>query len=381
MSIQNKKLLAPLFGNVIAQKNVIANKNQIIEPSNSKNSQLGENLNKITFKEYLSRNISFIKLYDKHLYIFLSNLTNKNEGILEPKANKDINLDNKSNNLNNGLSIYGDGKIKMVTKKINKVNVTKKNIVENNIKSPKIINYISAISKFNTDIVTYQNISYKFNKGNKITNTSVTNNITTFLEYSFTAMNSLISKPVFVITPNKVIIQLFFFLNNNNFKSSNSLNYSKFLSINKTKLELLCLHLSKFFNKPVELELDRLYKPYHDSKILSNLIGILTKTIKLRYIIRKILIASKLDNPKNMENNLKKINNDNNRKNSFISGLNVRVAGRLLSQRVIPRMSVKTIQRGTLARGKTSLVNKATFTDKNKRGAYSITVTLGHVFF
>ena len=283
MSIQNKKLLAPLFGNVIA------NKNQIIEPSNSKNSQLGENLNKITFKEYLSRNISFIKLYDKHLYIFLSNLTNKNEGILEPKAkNQDINLDNKSNNLNSGLSIYGDGKIKMVTKKINKVNVTKKNIVENNVKSPKIINYISAISKFNTDIVTYQNISYKFNKGNKITNTSVTNNITTFLEYSFTAMNSLISKPVFVITPNKVIIQLFFFLNNNNFKSSNSLNYSKFLSINKTKLELLCLHLSKFFNKPVELELDRLYKPYHDSKILSNLIGILTKTIKLRYIIRKM---------------------------------------------------------------------------------------------
>jgi hypothetical protein len=44
-------------------------------------------------------------------------------------------------------------------------------------------------------------------------------------------------------------------------------------------------------------------------------------------------------------------------------------------------MSVKTIKRGTLARGKTNLVNTARFTDKNKRGAYSITVTLGHVFF
>jgi len=253
------------------------------------------------------------------------------------------------------------------------VNLKKENIEE------KILNYIKYISKFNAEIAKSYNITYQYNKGNKISSTSVYNNIFTILEYSFNAMQCLISKPVFVFTPNKVIIQLFYFLDNKKFNSSNN---SKFLAINKSKLELLCSHLSKFYNKPVELELDRIYKPYFDSNILANLIGLISKTKKLRFIVRELLNASNLGNSKNMNMNINYAkNNNDNLFNSFISGINLRVAGRLLSQRVVPRMSVKTIQRGTLARGKTNLVNTARFTDKNKRGAYSITVTLGHVFF
>jgi len=66
---------------------------------------------------------------------------------------------------------------------------------------------------------------------------------------------------------------------------------------------------------------------------------------------------------------------------SFLSGLKIKLAGRLMTQRVIPRLTVKTLQRGTLARGRTDLVSEARFTSKNRRGAYSITVTMGHSFF
>jgi len=61
--------------------------------------------------------------------------------------------------------------------------------------------------------------------------------------------------------------------------------------------------------------------------------------------------------------------------------LKIRVAGRLLTQRVIPRLTVKTIQRGTLARGKAQFVDSARFTNKNKRGSFSITVNYGTYFF
>jgi len=98
--------------------------------------------------------------------------------------------------------------------------------------------------------------------------------------------------------------------------------------------------------------------------------------IKFRIIIRKLFSVAKLKNPikfvKKTRSSLIP---------SFLSGIKIKLAGRLLTQRVIPRLTVKTIQRGTLARGKSNFVNSARFTNKNRRGAYSITVTMGHVFF
>jgi len=381
--ITQKKYLAPIFENVISLKNEIERNNPLLEKKNTDNinerSIKLENTKPLSANTILNKKVTFIKLYDKTLYLFISKLINKNRGIIEPKTIENTN--NKTSllpsNLGQGQSINQYGQIKMITPvKINQskiVNLKKENIEE------KILNYIKYISKFNAEIAKSYNITYQYNKGNKISSTSVYNNIFTILEYSFNAMQCLISKPVFVFTPNKVIIQLFYFLDNKKFNSSNN---SKFLAINKSKLELLCSHLSKFYNKPVELELDRIYKPYFDSNILANLIGLISKTKKLRFIVRELLNASNLGNSKNMNMNINYAkNNNDNLFNSFISGINLRVAGRLLSQRVVPRMSVKTIQRGTLARGKTNLVNTARFTDKNKRGAYSITVTLGHVFF
>jgi len=393
----NKTNLAPIFDNVITQKIKIDTKNQIIKKDNNQKNNLitliSEKTRLLTFKSVFEKRILFVRLYDKHLYLFLSKITNKNIGFLEPKSKENLNSikghnfnNTKIISKNNNLSQYGTGTIKMInsiyTKNIQSnfknTNLTQTSSKQNEVKDwhssqPNINKYLKVISIFNSEIANSQNILYQFNKSNKISNTYVNNNIFSILESSFFSMSSLISKPVFVITPSKVVIQLFFYLNKNLYFSNNK---SKFLTLNNKKLQLLTLQLSKYYKKPVELELDRLYYPYFDSNILANMIGLISNMIKFRIIIRKIFSVAKLKNPikfvKKTRSSLIP---------SFLSGIKIRLAGRLLTQKVIPRLTVKTIQRGTLARGKSNFVNSARFTNKNRRGAYSITITMGHVFF
>jgi hypothetical protein len=390
----NKTNLAPIFDNVITQKIKIDTKNQIIKKDNNQKNNLitliSEKTKLLTFKNVFEKRILFVRLYDKHLYLFLSKITNKNTGIFEPKSIENINTINGHNlsnkkitSKNNNLSQYGTGTIKMInsiyTKNIQS-NLENTNLAQNSSKQnevkgsqPNINKYLKAISIFNSEVASSQNILYQFNKSNKISSTYVNNNIFTILESSFFSMSSLISKPVFVITPSKVVIQLFFYLNKNLDFSNNN---SKFLALNNKKLQLLSLQLSKYYKKPVELELDRLYYPYFDSNILANMIGLISNMIKFRIIIRKLFSVAKLKNPIKF---VKKTTSS--LIPSFLSGIKIRLAGRLLTQRVIPRLTVKTIQKGTLARGKSNFVNSARFTNKNRRGVYSITVTMGHVFF
>ena len=238
-------------------------------------------------------------------------------------------------------------------------------------KEIKLYKYINTISEYNNETVKYQNIVYQFNKNKGKQNSSVgiNKNVYTLLESTFLSMSSLISKPIIIITSNKVVIQLFYYLNK--YYSSNSLgSHNKLLNINNDKLQSLCLNLSKIYKKPVELELDRLHYPYHDSNILSNMIGLISNIVKLRFIIKKLFTIAKI-----------KKTNKSSIIPSYLSGFKIRVAGRLLTQRVIPRLTVKTIQRGTLARGKAKFVDSARFSNKNKRGSFSITVTMGHIFF
>lgn len=64
---------------------------------------------------------------------------------------------------------------------------------------------------------------------------------------------------------------------------------------------------------------------------------------------------------------------------SYLSGMNVKLAGRLMTQSLRPRFTVQTLQEGSLARVKVNFIEKSRFTGKNKRGAYSFTITISHV--
>jgi hypothetical protein len=360
--------IAPLFSNIKLNQKTI----------------LSENNKPILYNNFFKRSILFIKLYNKNLHNFILNKINKNKAILEPKSNENLKnknikkienknmLEYKNKNTNTIKSIYGNGKIKMLTPK-NKMEIDNNKISQEN--KTNINKLIKTISIFNSEIAKSKNIVYQFNKNNKALSYSINNYVTTILESTFFSMFSLISKPVFVFTADKTIIQFFFYLNKIKYKSVSK---SKFLSLNKSKLELLIFHLSKIYKKPIELELDRLYYPYYDSHILSNMLGFISNIVKYRFIIRKLFTIAKIKKPN-------KFIIQNKKRTSIIpsmlSGIKIRLAGRLLTQRVVPRLTIKTIQRGTLARGKANFIDTARFTNKNKRGAYSITITMGHIFY
>jgi len=351
MNIINKKSnLAPLFGNVI---------NSLSEKSNTENNNL------FSYKKIFNKSILWVKLYDNYLYLYLNKNTNNKFNILEPKTNKTLAIASSPALATvAGCEPVVDNKVQISKNTIKLINKNKK---EKEIKI-NINKYIKSISKYNSETVKYQNIVYQFNnKGIQNSSVGINKNVFTLLESTFLSMSSLISKPLIVITPNKVVIQLFYYLNK--FDSKNQL-----LKNNNDKLQSLCLNLSKIYKKPVELELDRLHYPYYDSNILSNMIGLISNIVKLRFIIKNLFKIAKIKKTNNFINKYSIIP-------SYLSGFKIRVAGRLLTQRVVPRLTVKTIQRGTLARGKAQFVDSARFTTKNKRGSFSITVTMGHIFF
>jgi hypothetical protein len=142
------------------------------------------------------------------------------------------------------------------------------------------------------------------------------------------------------------------------------------------KFEKLCEVLNSIFNKPVELDLIRIHYPYNDSNILVRLLAFMINKMKFRRITRRLF-------NKAVVKSIKKVNNKDqvNIIPAFISGITIRVAGRLMKYRVVPRKTVKIFRRGSSSIGKINYSDISRFTNKNKRGAFTITVKSGHNFF
>jgi len=165
------------------------------------------------------------------------------------------------------------------------------------------------------------------------------------------------------------------------YRGSESLNKFKnrqlptVLSLNKLKFKYLIFMLEKMFKKTIILDLVRLKYPYHESNILAQVLGLSSKTKNFRKMMRRLLYTAIITNPTKMvrKQNFSIIP-------SYLSGIKVRLAGRLITQRVVPRFTVQSLQMGSLARGKINFTDSSRITLKNKRGAFSFTVTTSHIF-
>jgi hypothetical protein len=356
---------------------------------------LSEYKKNIPFNTILNNKLFLLKKIDKSL-----NNTNKNI-LINENIISNINKDLKTKN-----NIMIPRKKEIINNQNNKNLITRINNINTNLKSnlniplniigkaalnKRNINYFNLISTFNPEVAKVKNTLFNFN----LTNNKLLKNVYTILEYSFKSMSSLISKPYFYINQDKIIIQLFFYktvlpkfklirqkLNSNkwninknksNIKAIKNNQKLPFLSLNKSKLENLCALLSKIFNKSVELELIQLHRLYHEPNILVNALGSIVNSIKLRRILKRLFKAIVIKNPTRLIN----------RKRfsvipCVLAGLSVKVAGRVMTQRVIPRKTVKFAQKGSLSRTKSIFVENARFTNKNKRGSFSITVTSGY---
>jgi hypothetical protein len=147
------------------------------------------------------------------------------------------------------------------------------------------------------------------------------------------------------------------------------------IKIYPLKFEKLCEVLNSIFNKPVELDLIRLHYPYNDSNILVRLFAFVINKVKLRRITRRLF-------HKVVVKSIKKIDNKDqvNIIPAFLSGITIKVAGRLMKYRVVPRKTVKFVQRGSSSIGKVNYLDTSRYTNKNKRGSFSITIKAGQNF-
>jgi hypothetical protein len=288
-----------------------------------------------------------IKLSDNIIYTNkdLLNLLNKNE--------YNLNISNSENlkDLNKELS-----KQKLNKSRLNFLNAQQ---------------YMRLISPFNFKLANISNHIYTFtNKSYKQINKNL-HNLYIICKSAFLNMSSIISKPIIEINSNLIKITLFYYWKPWRKKYLKSNFYSKFFILHSYRLENLVKLLSKLFNKSVELELIRIYSPQNESNILANLIGILSNFIKFRYIHMKLFKVSKTK--------IYKKRFSNNKIPSFLSGIFLKLAGRVLTQKIQRRVKSKIIQKGSLTRANTDLIKTNTFVNKNKRGVFSITIKTGHI--
>jgi Mitochondrial ribosomal protein (VAR1) len=298
----------------------------------------------------------------------------------------------------NGKNIVYKSKINKFKELINKYNA-------NDISNITYTKYFQLITAYKSVNPFNQNIVFNFNKYNNIN----IKNIATLLDYAFRSMSCLISKPVFMVTADNIIINLFYFFipgkirrvkrskqffasvpkgllrarnilmnnkslpiakslngilipKNRNFKFSKKNQFAKmkwqflnkqFLTYQNTyKLNKLCTILSRIFNKPVKLDLIPLSLPFFDDNILVKAIAILSKKINIRKIFQKIYRNTRLYTKITANYRYSYAFTK-----SYLAGIKIKIGGRLMTQRIIPKKTSRVMQRGPIVKGKVTFVD------------------------
>ena len=181
-----------------------------------------------------------------------------------------------------------------------------------------------------------------------------------------TDVQALASKPVFSVSGDKVVINVFYYL-----ASEKALNNGSINSLGQV--------LSKLFKQPVELRFVRLHYPYLDSYILAQYIAINTAKYNFTRIQRAIFGA--LQFPV-----LKASELEDTTLPSYITGMKIRISGRLTTQRSVPRQTVQTAQVGSFSSSHipsnskaSGIISSGSFSTKNQKGAFTVKVWISQV--
>lgn len=234
---------------------------------------------------------------------------------------------------------------------------------------------ISSISPFDPILGSNKNIMFTFNKKNTYKILKNRKNIATIFKSAFSSMDSLISKPIFSIKPNLLIIDLFFFwkpLYANNKKSNQ---FSKFSIIFERELKFLSLLITKYIKSNTNLNLTRTYYPYNDSNIFAYFLGSLSFFFSYIRLIRNVFhkLNMRINKRKNFRLKYRNIP-------SVITGMEINFAGRMLNSKAKKRVKDQNMILGSLARKNTYNKTSSNFTSKTKGGAFNIAITQKSTF-
>ena len=143
------------------------------------------------------------------------------------------------------------------------------------------------------------------------------------------------------------------------------------------KFKLICEILNNYFNKPVELQLIRVHKPYQNSNILVNLLDLNIRNkkfktnVQIAKLFQKRVVKSVYDYQNKSVNFIP----------SYLSGIKIRIGGRLMREILIPRISTKRYERGASSIGKVNFLDTASIINKNRKGSYTLKISSGQNFF
>lgn len=171
----------------------------------------------------------------------------------------------------------------------------------------------------------------------------------------------------------------------------------KYNNFSRARLTFLVLLLSKLLKTNVQIELVRIKYVYHDSNILAQFLGI--NSHRVTYGRIKNLLWNRVTTlhrthfeakgKDTVNSTLATAPDGTSLSNTIISkddfspvtsltGFKIKISGRLAKQRVVPKKTVKTTYKGAISPNKYNLVDEASYTGKNKKGAYTIRVWTSH---
>lgn len=196
-----------------------------------------------------------------------------------------------------------------------------------------------------------------------VNNTTKKSNTTNFTSNSNNVSTSFffISKPNFSHTNSKVTIQFFYYTASSKNGIRTHVQNNENTTFRKNFSDLSTT-LAQVYQKEVNVIATRLYYPYLNSDILSQYLAYNAPSNTFMDFQEAILT-----NPSLHKTNLP----------AHISGIKVQVSGRLVTETVIPRITVKSCLIGSFQRNSnnaTQIIDYSKFTTKNELGAFTVKV-------
>lgn len=188
---------------------------------------------------------------------------------------------------------------------------------------------------------TILNSSYHFH-ANSAKNIRIRKEITKIIESYFSGA-ILLSNPTFDEKSEELTISLFYYTNSYNFS--------------KKGIEVLTNKIAQFTNKKVSIVLTRVHYPYMNSAILAKFLAHNAPANTFVHFHNAILKY-----PKFVGTSLP----------SHISGIRIQVSGRLVTERVIPRVTTNSSVFGSLSNA--DYIDYTHYTTKNYLGTFTIKV-------
>lgn len=201
------------------------------------------------------------------------------------------------------------------------------------------------------------------------------------IDHFFSPIKALSSKPNFIVSRDKVTINVFYYIpsnrTNTNVKKwdkNRKKNHKVIESLNQNTLNNLGRTLRKLFDRQVELQFVKLNYPYLNRTILAKYIGINTT----RYKFKKVVGSVFRERPVVMNNNESFNQKHKLSLPSHMVRMKIRRSGRLRSERAKPRMTVLEKKLGDFNDKNGTLTELGSWTSKNKHGAFTVKVWITH---